>query len=319
MPAPLASRAQRCTYCATLLAPAGGAWAAAPSEAVEEPLRHPTRTRFWIGGHRHALLGRLAVGRRSDAFLAERDGRLTERLVIRFPRSDEAKSALRREDAVLSALQQSQAQGSHHFSRLLPQRVALGTGRLGTQGQGGERFASVHRWRSGFVHSGLDVQRAHSSGIAPEHVVWMWKRLLEVLGFVHASGYAHGAVAPEHVLVHARDHGALPCGWSHAGKLGEPLVRAEGLDAIYPADQETLSVALDLSMVARTLCVLSGGTPEAPSGAVPEPLAVILRSHAAGELDASTAWIWAERVQAASTEVFGPPRFVPFPMPGWGD
>jgi len=310
MPAPLASRAQRCGYCATLLAPSGGAWAAAPSEAVEEPLRHPTRTRFWIGGHRHALLGRLAVGRQSDAFLAERDGRLTERLVIRFARSQEAESGLRREDAVLSALQQSQAQGNHHFTRLLPQRVALGIGRLGPQGQGGERFAAAHRWRSGFVHSGLDVQRAHPSGVAPEHVVWMWKRLLEVLGFVHASGFAHGAIAPEHVLVHAKDHGALPCGWSHAGKMGEPI-RGE-------AHGRVLSAALDLSMVARTLCVLSGGTADAPQGAVPEPIAILLRAHAAGDLDATTStWTWGERVQAAATEVFGPPRFVPFSMPGW--
>ncbi len=299
MPAPLASRSLRCAYCAALLSPAQGAWAAAAAEVDPEPLRHPTCARLWLGGHRYALLGRLAVGQLSDVFLAARDGRLSERVVIHFPRSEEDQPRLRRQDEVLAAIERAPAQGAPHFTRLLPQRVALGIGRLGLEGQDGERFASAFRWRSGFVHSGLEVQAAHRGGIAPEHAVWMWKRLLELLGFVHAAGHFHGAIAPEHLLVHARDHGVVLCGWSSAGKLGDG------------------TAARDLSLTAQTLSVLLGGNTDGPPSSTPEPLATLLSAYARGEGEPIGAWTLAERVQSAATSVFGPPRFVRFDMPGW--
>ena len=123
---------------------------------------------------------------------------------------------LAREHEVLTALEASRAQGAPHFTRLLPQRVALGTARLGMRGELGERRVAVHRWRSGFVHTFDDVAREHPTGITAGHAVWIWKRMLELLGWIHASGWVHGAVLPPHLLVHARDHGVTLVGFSRA-------------------------------------------------------------------------------------------------------
>lgn len=313
----------RCSHCEALLAPYEGRWRAAPPQVPPEPLLHPDRPRLWLGGARYALRGRLARGDGSDVFLGWRDRRLTELVVVKVLRSAADRDRLERERDALAALHRSTAQGAAHFTRLLPQPVGFGAARLGMRGDEGEREVGIHRWRSGFVHTFEDVERAHPGGVAPEAAVWMWKRILELLGFVHASGWVHGAVLPSHLLVHARDHGVVLCGWSRAVRAGEPLAAAGGAHgAMYPADVARgapATPATDVTMGARAvLRALGGGPLRAPSG-VPRPLADLLEAHAdpaaGGRID--DAWWLKERVAAAASEVFGPPRYVPFEMPGW--
>lgn len=317
----LASRSIRCSYCAALLVPKDGTWAPAPVEHAPEPLRHPTASRLWLGGHRYAILGRLARGEGTDVFLAERDGRLTERVVLKILRAERDRDLLEREHTMLGELERSTAQGAPHFTRLLPQRVALGVARLGMHGEAGERHVAAHRWRSGFVHTGLDVRDAYPGGVPPAHAVWMWKRMLELLGFVHRSGFVHGAVLPEHVLIHAKDHGVVLCGWSCAGRAASALVaRTEGADESYPDDLRAgapLAPRHDVAMSARVISRLLGGTAAALPSGVPDPLARVVAAHLAPAAGAD-AWALMREVQDAANEVFGPPRFVPFDMPGWG-
>lgn len=318
----LATRALRCTFCSALLVPGDGRWVAAPAQHAAEPLRHPTARRLWLGGHRYALLGRIARGEGSDVFLAERDGRLTERVVLKMLRASRDRDLLEREHAVLGELEKSEAQGAPHFTRLLPQRVALGIARLGLRGDEGERQVSALRWRSGFVHTADDVMATYPGGVPRASTVWIWKRLLELLGFVHRSGFVHGAVLPAHVLVHAKDHGVVLCGWSRAGRAGTPLVaRSEGADAFYPDDLRAGANARpghDIAMSARVISRLLGGTELAPPQSVPEPLREIVAQHARLAPGAETdAWALMARLQEAANAVFGPPKFVRFEMPGW--
>lgn len=318
----LASRSVRCAFCAARLVVGSGGWVPAPAEHAPEPLRHPTMRRLWLGGHRYALLGRLARGEGSDVFLAERDGRLTERVVLKILRAEKDRDLLEREHVVLAELEKSDAQGAPHFARLLPQRVAYGVARLGMHGEAGERHVSALRWRSGFVHTGGDVMAAYPGGVPRAATVWMWKRMLELLGFVHRSGFVHGAILPEHVLVHAKDHGVVLAGWSRAGRAGTPLVaRSEGADAFYPDGLGAgglLRPAHDIAMSARVISRLLGGTELAPPESVPEPLRSLVVEHTqlagGAEVDA---WALMARLQGAANAVFGPPRFVRFDMPGW--
>ncbi|WP_236519306.1 hypothetical protein [Sandaracinus amylolyticus] len=316
MPPPSATRARRCEYCAALLAPGPGGWQPAAHEACDEPLVDPARPRAWIGGARYALLGRLARGEGSDVFLARRDRRLTELVSIKALRAHGDRDLLEREQWVLESLENSRVAGAAHFTRLVPQRVAHGLARLGLHGDEGERRVSVMRWRSGFVHTMRDVLDAYPSGVSAETSVWMWKRILEQLGWTHRSGWVHGAVLPEHLIVHARDHGVVLVGWSRAARPGESLVAlTEGAEDFYPSEAMNgvpVSTHTDLTMSARVMRKVLG------SQSIPAPLAQLLETHARGDADMeSDAWALKDRLDRVAREAFGPPRFVPFAMPGW--
>lgn len=321
LPPPPPTGSVRCGYCSVLLASTPGGWRPAAPPAEVEPLRDPHLPRLWIGGARYAVLGRLARGEGSDALLGRRDGRLTELVVIKALRACGDADLLAREDDVLESLEKSQAQGAPHFSRLLPQRVAHGLARLGMTGEGGERRVSVHRFRSGFVHTWDNIAAAHPSGVAPEAAVWLWKRTLELLGFLHESGWVHGAVLPPHLLVHARDHGVVLVGFSRAVPPGRPLpafsrqLRAHYPDAVWNGGPAT--AATDVAMSARAVLRVLGGAPGRAPSSLPAPLAELLLGHATGDRDAE-AWVVRDALDEVARRVFGPPKFIPLPMPGWG-
>lgn len=322
MPPPPATRTQRCGYCSVLLAPGPGGWAPAAVQSKPEPLLDPHLTRLWIGGHRYALLGRIAQGESSDVFLARRDGRITERVLIKMLRADVDEDLLENERRVLETLEKSRAQGAPYFTGMIPQRVDAGLARLGLHGREGARRTSVFRWRSGFVHTMNDVFSAHSSGIVPEAAVWMWKRMLETLGWVHKSGFVHGSILPQHTLVHARDHGVAFVGWSSAVPLGKPLlVTNPALREYYPDEVWQGAPAnprTDLTMSARLLLKALGGKVDRATSRVPEPLARLLETHARGDNRAGDdAWSVRDELDATARRVFGPPKFIPFDMPGW--
>ena len=264
------------------------------------------RPRAWVGAHRYVILGRLARGTASDVFLARRDARLTEQVVIHIVRAIADGETLARAWRTLEALHESSTQGAEYFTLLLPQPVALGP--LTRDGRD-PRPAAVYRWRSGFVHTLADVARAYPDGVDPRAAVWMWRRALEVLGWGHRSGYAHGAVLPEHLLVHPRDHGVVLVGWSHAERHAE---RHGGASRATPA--------ADITAATRTLVGVLGGDPERATlpTAVPGPLADLLVTHAdpgARQGRTDDAWELMERVASAARTAYGPPTYLPFTMP----
>lgn len=318
MPPPSAVRSQRCVYCRVLLAPAGSVWH--PDRESEEERRYEDESapRFWIDGHRYVLSGRLARGEGTDVFLGWREHALKARVVAKVLRARGAEERMRHEERVLEMLGSSSAQGAGHFSRLLPERVAFGRARLGAHGGGGERLVALRRFRPGFVHTLGEVRRAHRDTLEPAHVVWMWKRVLESLGFVHASGLVHGAVLPAHLLVNAKDHGVVLAGFSRAVRPGERLpARTLGADDFYPDDVLAggpASVKTDLAMSARAMLYLLGGDARKAPARVPAPFARLLETTAVTPW-ASDAWALVEDASHVARDVFGPPRFVPLAMP----
>lgn len=317
MAPPSAVRSQRCAYCRIVLAPANGVWR--PENADEDERYGDDREpRFWLGGHRYALVGRLARGEASDVFFARRDEAMTANVVVKVLRARASEDLFTREETVLEALATTTAQGAPHFTRLVPERVAIGKARIGHNGLGGERMVAIRRWRPGFVHTIDDVRRAHGDTIEPAHAVWMWKRVLESLGFLHAAGFVHGAVLPPHLLVNARDHGVVLSGFSRAVRPGEKLPAVtRDAKAFYPDDVWAggpASVRTDLAMSARVMLQLLGGDPLRASPRVPTPFARLLETTAVTPW-AHDAWALVEDASNVARDVFGPPKFVPFDMP----
>ena len=51
----------------------------------------------------------------------------------------------------------------------------------------------------------------------------MWRRLLVGLGWAHRAGVVHGAVLPEHVLIHPAEHGLVLVDWCYSVAPGERI------------------------------------------------------------------------------------------------
>ncbi len=319
-PLPLGARGEIvCEYCRHALTgvptAAGLRWQVGEERPPDDGL-----SRVHVDGRTYAVLGRLASGDGSEVFLARRDKRLTEMVVIKALRARADADLLAREWSTLQALQQSEAQGWEFFRRMVPQPVAFGRleGRDAPSGH-----ALVYRWRSGFLHTFEDVARHYERGVDPRAVVWMYKRALELLGWVHRSGRVHGALVPAHLLVHPRDHGVTVVGWGASVSASSPRVpavlahqRAYYPDALWTSRQA--SAATDLTMLARCVLRLLDGnlaTRTLPS-TVPDVIATLVADEAAGSGE-DDAWALVERVSAAGRAAYGPPRYVPFTMPGW--
>lgn len=286
-----------CAYCQrTLTGVPEATWAsllAAPDE--ERDLAGHITVR--VGGVRYAVRGLLGRGARAEVLLAERLRRPAELVVLKVLRgsSPAAHASARRELSMLRALAKQGTPGAAFFTTLIPQPVAEGT--LVSRDLP-ERPAVVVRWRSGFQHSLREVRDAYPGGVDGRTVVWMWRRVLELLAWLHASDVTHGAIRAEHVLVHPRDHGALLVGWSEA--------------AFHEAGfHEAGHRAKDLRMTARTIRQV------ADEPCLPTPLRALLARTAADDSDAVDAGALAKTVLSLATRAYGAPAFHPFTMPGW--
>lgn len=293
-----------CDYCGVALVPSTGG--VRLMQADESDLPQPGRTRLWAGGRRYILDGRIAKGSSSDVFLGRFDHRLTEQVVIKLLRAQDDLDVFRHEWDVLGALQNATRDGTAHFSRLMPSPVAFGEARMGIRGTEGTRQVMVLGHASGFVHTFHDVRAAYSSGIPSGASIWLWKRVLESLAWLHGAGFVHCAVLPEHLLVHARDHGVRLIGFSCATRVGEKVKTAvRGLTPGVVAEP-----SIDLSMSARAV-------KEILESSVPEPLAKLLERATHDAASFADGWALIAEVDRVARECFGPPKYVPFHMPGW--
>jgi hypothetical protein len=271
------------------------------------------RPRLSVGGRTYVIEGLLARGDVSDVYRARWSVRLGELVVLKVCRSAGDEDLLRREHRILEALVTSADASSASLASRLPQPIALGPVRVSDR----ERLVAVYRWHSGFLHTLPDIARAHPGGIDDPIVVWVTKRLLELLGFVHRAGVVHGAVLPPHVLVQPRNHGAMLVGFATATRA-QGSGRAEPLPAIsrawaahYGEEARTreVSPATDLAQLARSV-------------------KLVARPSLAGELaswldslqsqrGSADAWQRRDELIALSRRLYGPGSYHPLAMPGW--
>lgn len=245
------------------------------------------------GGGRYRLLGTLGIGEISKVYLAQRIGSAPLLATIKLSSAPAAAARYAREAEVLRELQVlgGGAAGAY-FSRLLPQVVAQGA----VEGNS-DKLGLVLRHPSGFWGSLASLNERFETGLDPRHSIWIWRRMLEVLNFIHSHGWSHGDVRPEHALLHPQDHGVRLIDWASAKRSGA-------------SDK-----AADLLRSARVVQVLLLGANDSttlPSG-VPPGLAELVarasmdadfcRSQGAEGLDAL--------LRAEANAAFGPPTFVP--------
>ncbi len=274
----------------------------------------------WISiGDRHwAVSHRIAQGDISDVYRGGRARFPTELTILKILRDRKDIAQFDNEWDAIEALHNSNALGADIFTKHIPQPVFHGDISAGSFA--GKRI-NIFRWTSGFHHTLAEVMQAYPQGIPPRASIWIWRRILEVLSFIHASGMVHGAVLPSHLLAQENEHGILLVGYSVAGQIGEKLRSiSKNSASFYPKFANfrlKLTKELDLSMSAKSIVAVLGGEPESASlpTAVPSPLAEIIQRIALSKTRSEDAWSIREELGTIAKEVFGTPQFIPIVMP----
>lgn len=178
---------------------------------------------------------------------------------------------------------------------------------------GARRTANVLQRQRGFI--GLDeVARGYPDGVDPRDAAWMWRRLLVALGYAHRTGLVHGAVLPEHVLIHPAQHGLVLVDWCYAVTPGErvPALVARHRDR-YPPEvpaREPASPGTDIHLATSTMRRLIGAR-------MPQPLRRFADGcmYDAPRMRPQDAWRLLAELDELLHHLYGPRRFRAFALP----
>lgn len=134
-------------------------------------------------------------------------------------------------------------------------------------GHGGRQYrANVTRAVDGYL-SLTDILRAFPSGLDPRDAAWICRRILGQTLAAAMVGVVHGAIVPDHVLVHPITHDPFQLGWVHA--LEDPVSNDSRFTSIigrwrdyYPPEvlnKCTPDHRTDLYMAGKTMIAVLGG------------------------------------------------------------
>lgn len=147
-----------------------------------------------------------------------------------------------------------------------------------SEANGIERQANTFTARPGYV-SLATIQGAYPQGLDARDMAWMWRRLLDLLGYAHSRGIIHGAVLPPNVWIGTGDlHEVVLTNWQAA--TGQNLGASQHIACLDPAYQtwyppevmakQPPTPGTDILLAARCMIALLGGDPL--TGQLPPPV-----------------------------------------------
>lgn len=258
--------------------------------------------------HRYVLGPALATGDLADlrAGRYDHDGERHE-AVLKIPRQPRDNDLMEHEADVLTRLDTvAEVRHRAYAPRLIESfrhRADDGT----------ERRVNVLAPLTGF-RTLAEVAAAHPGGLDPRDAAWMWRRLLTGLGWAHRAGLVHGAVFPEHVLIHPELHGLVLVDWCYATAIGTdvPVLVLRHADSYPPEAAEHLpaSPATDIHLASHCVRRLMGER-------APGPLRAFLRGCTLPSQTArpQDAWQLLAELDDLLERLYGPRAFRPFTMP----
>lgn len=178
----------------------------------------------------------------------ERDGKLKTGL-LKLPRSVRDNDLMQAEAGALKKIHATKKRRTAYFPRLedvFKHRDA--TTRI-------DRQAIVVRRLDGFV-SLADVKNAYPGGLDPRDLAWIWRRGLAALSLLSELEVVHGALTPEHVLIHPVEHGVQLCGFTSSVAAGGTIKVLGGPKWAYAPEvlkKEEATVATDIYMFHKTM------------------------------------------------------------------
>lgn len=165
-----------------------------------------------------------------------------------------------------------------------------------------------------------EVRAAFGGGIDPRDAAWMWRRLLVAVGAAHRAGVIHGAVLPDHVMIHPAEHGLVLVDWCYSS-TGASSTGAPGrLPAIvkryrdwYPCEAlngHPATPDLDIWLATRCMTELIGGSMPPPMAAF--AAGCVLSNPRRRPTDA---WQLLSEFDELLDRLYGSRKFRPFAMP----
>jgi serine/threonine protein kinase len=281
--------------------------------------------------HVYALDDLFTQGDKSDLYACSFiESTKKRKAVLKIAQSPADNDLLENEARILGEIfpeKQIEEKFYRHLPRLIDTFKARSLAGPGAPTRPAETFRQVNVLDlfDGF-YSMTDVIRAHPAGLDFRDVVWMWKRLLSALGFIHREKRViHGAILPTHVMIHPTEHGAKIIDWCYAVKMGKDA-RIKAISTPYRdfyAPEIIMrcppSPSSDIYMSAKCVVALLGGnatTNLLPLG-VPKRFQSFLQSCL---LKAPTrrpddAWALHGELDELLLGLVGKPKYRPLPMP----
>ncbi|MFO0572803.1 MAG: inactive serine/threonine-protein kinase VRK3 [Polyangia bacterium] len=190
-------------------------------------------------------LATLYEGRRS------RDG---ARVVIKIADDSADNDLMQAEVSALRILRSEPSPQLKHLPVVLDQ-LQTRDGRLGT----------VLEFLDGLDLVQVRERRPH--GLPAQHLIWIMRRCLSVLGWAHARGVLHGNLDPAHILVRAKDHNVWVLDWCYA--IVNPARTGQGFRVLNEeysppevAARKPPLPSSDLFSLGRCMIYLLGGDPQ---------------------------------------------------------
>lgn len=287
------------------------------SASNTSPLTIQTKKRIYVGLE-HFITGDICDLYRTIAV----EGSTEQKVILKIVRSPEDNDFGENEMRILKHLR-SDSRGEKLYD-CLPEPID--SFRIADPISRRQQHVSAFVFHQGLV-SLSDIIAAYPDGIDPRDMVWMWKRVLGIIGYVHALNVIHGALIPPHILFDLERHGAYICDWSYA--VLDPAATKEKIKAISPGHElfyppEILarkepSPASDLFMVAQSMIRLLGGNIETGEmqAATPKAIQGLLKAcciaKAAQRIE--DAWQIHQEIDGMLERLFGPRKFRHFVMP----
>jgi hypothetical protein len=235
--------------------------------------------------------------------------------LLKIARDPADNDLMRREAAALRQLAGVEDRFRAYFPRLTraERHTDPGTGRA--------RRANVLARLDGF-RTLAEAGVAFPGGVDPRDAAWMWRRLLVAAGASARAGVIHGAVLPEHVLIHPGQHGLVLIDWCYSVRVPGPNSTAPsgrlravpgGYRSWYPP--EVLAgrpAGPDLDIWLATQCMTELTGPRLPG-----PLAAFARGCqlTSPSYRPADAWALLAELDDLLGRLYGPRRFRPFAMP----
>lgn len=229
---------------------------------------------------KYTLIKKLADGDISTVFV----GKLDKNYILKIPKVKN--SLLKKEFETLLSLYEDNV-----FSKLIQKPVDFSNG------------IGVYEYYNNII-SGREVMGYPS--LDSRHIVWMFKRALMVLGYVHNKGAVHGAMTPDHILFNKENHGMILCGWIHSGKIGDDIkVVPAKWKHYYDNFKKTkkLSKQLDIYMTAKSMLDIG-------KNIHPRLLAFINACMLPGNMAPENAWDLHDELKELSINIFGKSKFI---------
>jgi len=161
----------------------------------------------------------------------------------------------------------------------------------------------------------------HDGKFNPRHIIWMWKRILSVVGVIHNVGYVHGALVPSNVLISPANHGCRLIDFCYAVESGATLKVIDSQYAdFYPpeitSEHHTNEVdsSFDIYMIGKLMIYLLGG--DVKNNTLPDYvpnrmkntiLSTVIKNKYSRYKDA---WEVYDIVSTLGKELYGAPKFV---------